>query len=49
MFRSLVRGREELHREVTREYFERCANELFTIERFQRLIDTRWIFLFRKK
>jgi len=49
MFRSLVRGREELHREVTKEYFERCANELFTIVRFQRLIDTRWIFLFRKK
>ena len=48
MFHSLMRGREELHSEVTKESFERFANKLFTIARSQRLTDTRWIYLLRK-
>jgi 2-polyprenyl-3-methyl-5-hydroxy-6-metoxy-1,4-benzoquinol methylase len=48
MFHSLVRGREELYRELTKEAFERLANELFTVVRSERLNDTRWIYLLRK-
>ena len=48
MFHSLVRGREELYRELTKEAFERLANESFTVVRSERLNDTRWIYLLRK-
>jgi len=48
MFHSLVRGREELYCELTRESFEHFANEFFTITRAHCLTDTRWIYLLRK-
>jgi 2-polyprenyl-3-methyl-5-hydroxy-6-metoxy-1,4-benzoquinol methylase len=49
MFHSLVRGREELYRELTKEAFERFATESFTVVRSRRLNDTRWIYLLRKR
>jgi SAM-dependent methyltransferase len=48
MFHALVRGREALYSEVTRESFEHFASEFFTIARALRLTDTRWIYLLRK-
>jgi 2-polyprenyl-3-methyl-5-hydroxy-6-metoxy-1,4-benzoquinol methylase len=49
MFHSLVRGREELYRELTKEAFERFASESFTVARCERLNETRWIYLLRKR
>jgi SAM-dependent methyltransferase len=49
MFRSLVRGREELYRELTKEYFEQFVNERFAITRSQQLNNTRWLYLLRKR
>jgi hypothetical protein len=48
MFHSLVRGREELYGEITKESFEHYASEFFTIVRAHRLTDSRWIYLLRK-
>jgi hypothetical protein len=49
MFHSLVRGREELYRDLTKESFEQFANAEFAITRSEQLNDTRWIYLLRKK
>jgi 2-polyprenyl-3-methyl-5-hydroxy-6-metoxy-1,4-benzoquinol methylase len=49
MFHSLVRGRDELYRELTKEAFERFANEAVAVMRSERLNDTRWIYLLRKR
>ncbi|HEV7681156.1 MAG TPA: class I SAM-dependent methyltransferase [Pyrinomonadaceae bacterium] len=49
MFRSLVRGREELYRELTPESFERVANEWFEIVRVEQLSESRSIYLLRKR
>ena len=49
MFSSLVRGREELYRELTKESFERTANQWFSIIRSQQLSDARCIYLLGKR
>lgn len=49
MFRSLVRGREELYRELTKESFERVANEWFEIVRVAQLSPSRSIYLLHKR
>jgi SAM-dependent methyltransferase len=50
MFRRLTRGREHLHRDLTRQAFESACGEFFETERTQRLGDTgRWLYLLRKK
>jgi SAM-dependent methyltransferase len=49
MFHSLVRGREELYRELTKEAFERVANEWFEIVRLERLSESRSLYLLRKR
>lgn len=49
LFRSLVRGREELYRELTKESFERVANEWFEIVRVEQLNESRSIYLLRKR
>lgn len=48
-FHTLVRGREDLYRELNKETFERFAGEWFTISRSERLSDTRSIYLLRKR
>jgi SAM-dependent methyltransferase len=49
MFRSLVRGREELYRELTKESFERITNQWFSIIRSHQLSDSRCIYLLCKR
>lgn len=49
MFHTLVRGREDLYRELTEESFERFASEWFSVVRSARLSDTRSIYLLRKR
>jgi 2-polyprenyl-3-methyl-5-hydroxy-6-metoxy-1,4-benzoquinol methylase len=48
-FHTLVRGREDLYRELNKESFERFASEWFTILRSEHLSDTRSIYLLRKR
>jgi 2-polyprenyl-3-methyl-5-hydroxy-6-metoxy-1,4-benzoquinol methylase len=49
MFHVLVRGREDLYRELTKESFERFASERFSVVRSLELNDTRSIYLLRKR
>jgi len=50
MFRRLVRGREELHQDLTLSFFEQTAGRRFTLLRSQHLEGTtRWLYLLRKK
>jgi SAM-dependent methyltransferase len=49
MFRRLVRGREELHRDLTVTQFESACRDRFEIIRSQRLEGaSRWLYLLRK-
>jgi SAM-dependent methyltransferase len=49
MFQSLVRGREELHRDLTQEVFENACRRHFQMVRVQHLEGTsRWLYLLRK-
>jgi SAM-dependent methyltransferase len=50
MFRRLTRGREELHRNLTSDLFERESARYFEMVRGQRLEGThRWLYLLRKR
>jgi SAM-dependent methyltransferase len=50
MFRVLTRGRDELHKDLTLEVFERECRRFFNIETSRRLGEAdRWIYLLRKK
>jgi hypothetical protein len=50
MFKRLTRGREELHKELTRELFEELCRQHFDIVRFQHLEGTtRWLYLMRRR
>jgi 2-polyprenyl-3-methyl-5-hydroxy-6-metoxy-1,4-benzoquinol methylase len=49
MFRTLVRGREELFRGLTNESFEVTLQRWFDLVRVQRLNETRWLYLLRKR
>jgi 2-polyprenyl-3-methyl-5-hydroxy-6-metoxy-1,4-benzoquinol methylase len=50
MFQRIVRGREELHRGLTHEVFERACTHYFEIARSQHLEDaTRWLYALRKR
>ncbi len=49
MFRRLLRGREELHRDVNRESFEASCLARFAILRSQSVNGTRWLYLLRRK
>jgi 2-polyprenyl-3-methyl-5-hydroxy-6-metoxy-1,4-benzoquinol methylase len=49
MFRRLVRGREELFGGLTRESFEKTILECFDVVRAERLHQTRWLYLLRKR
>jgi SAM-dependent methyltransferase len=50
MFRRLTRGREELHRELTRDLFERLCGRHFETVRVQHVEgSTRWLYLLRKR
>jgi hypothetical protein len=50
MFRRIVRGREELHKDLTAEMFEAHARRHFEIVRVQHLENsTRWLYLLRKR
>jgi type II secretory pathway predicted ATPase ExeA len=49
MFRRLVRGREELHQDLTHEVFENACRRHFQVARVQHLDGTsRWLYLLRK-
>jgi SAM-dependent methyltransferase len=49
MFRRLVRGREELHQDLTHEVFENACRRHFQMARVQHLEGTsRWLYLLRK-
>ncbi|HZT58761.1 MAG TPA: methyltransferase domain-containing protein [Pyrinomonadaceae bacterium] len=47
LFRTLLRGREELFAGLTRETFERAASRHFQVVRAERLHETRWLYLMR--
>jgi SAM-dependent methyltransferase len=50
MFRRLVRGREELYRHLTREYFETGVRRRFDVVRVQHTEGTaRWLYLLRRR
>jgi SAM-dependent methyltransferase len=50
MFRRLTRGRDHLHKDLTRQVFEEAASSLFEFVRSERLGDTgRWLYLLRKR
>ena len=50
MFRRLTRGREELHKDLTRELFEELCRRRFEMVRFQHLEGTtRWLYLLRRR
>jgi hypothetical protein len=50
MFKRLTRGREELHKDLTRELFEELCRQRFDIVRFQHLEGTtRWLYLMRRR
>lgn len=50
MFRRLVRGREHLHQDLTRQSFETVCQAYFETVRMERLGDSgRWIYLLRKR
>lgn len=49
MFRTLVRGREELFRRLTKESFEATAQHWFDLVRVHRLHETRWLYLLTKR
>jgi 2-polyprenyl-3-methyl-5-hydroxy-6-metoxy-1,4-benzoquinol methylase len=49
MFHTLVRGREDLYRELTKESFERFASEWFSVVRSTDLSESRSIYLLRKR
>jgi hypothetical protein len=50
MFRSLTRGRDRRHIDLTKEVFETTFRRHFEIVRAQQLADTgRWLYLMRKK
>ena len=46
-FQRLTQGREELHRDLSREQFEAAARATFEILRSAELTPTRWIYLLR--
>lgn len=50
MFRRLTRGRDELHKDLTREVFETQAQQYFEVVRSQNLSGTyRWLYLLRRR
>ncbi len=49
MFRRIVRGREELFEGLTQNVFEETANNWFDLVRGERLNQTRWLYLLRKR
>jgi hypothetical protein len=49
MFRRIVRGREELFEGLTQNVFEETANSWFDLVRRERLNQTRWLYLLRKR
>jgi 2-polyprenyl-3-methyl-5-hydroxy-6-metoxy-1,4-benzoquinol methylase len=50
MFRRLTRGRDQLHRNLTHEFFENVCREHFEIARVQHVeSSTRWLYLLRKR
>ncbi len=49
MFQRLTRGREELHKDLTRQTFENLCRERFAIVRMQHVeSSSRWLYLLRK-
>jgi len=49
MFKTIARGRDELHKDLTIEHFEQTALQFFEIIRSDRLGDSsRWIYLMKK-
>jgi hypothetical protein len=50
LFHRLVRGREELYKDLTRELFETTARRWFDVVRAERLAETnRWLYLLRRR
>ncbi|HST53115.1 MAG TPA: methyltransferase domain-containing protein [Pyrinomonadaceae bacterium] len=49
LFRALLRGREELFEGLTKESFEATAARRFQVVRAERLHETRWLYLMRKR
>lgn len=49
MFRTLIRGRDALYAEITRESFEAAGRQCFECVRTQELGSTRSVYVFRKK
>jgi 2-polyprenyl-3-methyl-5-hydroxy-6-metoxy-1,4-benzoquinol methylase len=49
LFRTLLRGREELFAALTKETFEQAATRRFQIVRAERLHETRWLYLMHRR
>ncbi len=49
MFRSLSRGRDQLHNNLSVSVFEACCRREFDVVRSEQVSPTRWIHLLQKK